>query len=87
MRGKALLVACALVVPLGMVTTVAPEQVSRAESVVAVEGPFVFADVPPPDDPPPRSVKCCDGTLSPTCVCCGKLRGCCSRHKGVCGCE
>jgi hypothetical protein len=35
-----------------------------------------------------RSVKCCDGTLSPTCTC-GRasLRGCCSHHRGVCGCE
>ncbi len=35
----------------------------------------------------PRSIKCCDGTLSPTCVCGGSRRGCCSHHGGVCGCE
>jgi len=36
----------------------------------------------------PKSVKCCDGTLSPSCMC-GRasLRGCCSHHHGVCGCE
>lgn len=28
---------------------------------------------------------CCDGTTSPTCGC-GKRRGCCSHHGGVCGC-
>ena len=39
------------------------------------------------EEPEARSVKCCDGTLSPSCVCGGKLRGCCLRHKGVCGCE
>lgn len=33
------------------------------------------------------SVKCCDGTLSPSCLCGGSLRGCCSHHRGVCGCE
>jgi hypothetical protein len=35
----------------------------------------------------PRSVRCCDGQLSPTCMCGGSLRGCCSHHGGVCGCE
>lgn len=30
---------------------------------------------------------CCDGTLSPSCLCDGPRRGCCSHHKGVCGCE
>ncbi len=30
--------------------------------------------------------RCCDGTLSPSCSC-GGGRGCCSHHKGVCGCE
>ncbi|WP_434047560.1 MULTISPECIES: hypothetical protein [Sorangium] len=33
-------------------------------------------------------VQCCDGTLSPSCLC-GRssYRGCCSHHGGVCGCE
>jgi hypothetical protein len=35
----------------------------------------------------PKSVQCCDGTLSPSCMCGGSLRGCCSHHGGVCGCE
>jgi hypothetical protein len=35
----------------------------------------------------PRSVRCCDGTLSPSCMCGASLRGCCSHHGGVCGCE
>ncbi len=35
----------------------------------------------------PRSVKCCDGSISPSCTCGGKTRGCCSRHGGICGCE
>ena len=34
-----------------------------------------------------RSLKCCDGSLSPTCSCSGSHRGCCSHHGGVCGCE
>lgn len=29
---------------------------------------------------------CCDGTLSPTCLCPG-YQGCCSHHHGVCGCQ
>ncbi len=32
-------------------------------------------------------VRCRDGTLSPKCRCGGSLRGCCSRHGGVAGCE
>jgi hypothetical protein len=35
----------------------------------------------------PRSLRCCDGTLSPTCLCGGSRRGCCSHHGGICGCE
>jgi hypothetical protein len=35
----------------------------------------------------PRSIRCCDGTLSPSCMCGGSRRGCCSHHGGVCGCE
>jgi hypothetical protein len=35
------------------------------------------------DSPP---VQCCDGTPSPTCMCGGPLKGCCSHHGGVCGC-
>lgn len=34
-----------------------------------------------------KKLKCCDGTLSPSCVCGGPKRGCCSHHGGVCGCE
>jgi hypothetical protein len=30
---------------------------------------------------------CGDGTLSPSCVCGGSRRGCCSRHGGVAGCS
>jgi hypothetical protein len=32
-----------------------------------------------------QSAKCCDGTLSPTCLCPGH-KGCCDHHGGVCGC-
>jgi hypothetical protein len=35
----------------------------------------------------PQRVQCCDGTLSPSCMCGRSLRGCCSHHHGVCGCE
>ena len=34
-----------------------------------------------------RSVRCCDKTLASSCTCGGPLRGCCDRHRGVCGCE
>ena len=33
-----------------------------------------------------RGLRCCDGTQSPTCLCAGSHRGCCSHHGGVCGC-
>lgn len=32
-------------------------------------------------------LRCCDGSVSPSCSCGGSHRGCCSRHGGVCGCE
>ena len=35
----------------------------------------------------PRGVRCRDGTASPSCTCGGSLRGCCSHHGGVAGCE
>jgi hypothetical protein len=34
-----------------------------------------------------RRVRCCDGSLSPSCLCNGSHRGCCSHHGGICGCE
>jgi len=34
-----------------------------------------------------RRLMCCDGTVSPSCLCSGSRRGCCSHHGGVCGCE
>jgi hypothetical protein len=33
-----------------------------------------------------QALRCCDGTLSPSCVCGGSHRGCCSHHHGICGC-
>lgn len=35
----------------------------------------------------PSGVLCRDGTMSPSCVCGGSLKGCCSSHGGVAGCE
>ena len=37
-------------------------------------------------EPVNQGLKCCDGTRSPTCFSCSKKQGCCSGHKGVCGC-
>lgn len=34
-----------------------------------------------------RPLVCGDGTLSPSCVCGGSWRGCCSHHGGVSGCQ
>src|SRR5690606_35771965 len=45
------------------------------------------APQPPPAPARPRMLLCRDGTTSPTCVCGGPRRGCCSRHGGVAGCE
>jgi hypothetical protein len=42
---------------------------------------------PVPQPPPPSgTLRCCDGTISPTCTSCANKQGCCSGHKGVCGC-
>ena len=35
---------------------------------------------------PSGFLRCCDGTLSPTCRDCNNKQGCCSSHGGVCGC-
>jgi len=32
-------------------------------------------------------LKCCDGSLSPSCTCGGRRRGCCSHHGGICSCD
>jgi hypothetical protein len=40
----------------------------------------------PPPLPPSGNLRCCDGTVSPTCNSCAKKQGCCSSHGGVCGC-
>jgi hypothetical protein len=45
---------------------------------------IVVAPAAPP--PPSGNLRCCDGTLSPTCINCAKKQGCCSSHGGVCGC-
>lgn len=34
-----------------------------------------------------RPLRCNDGTVSPSCVCGGSRRGCCSHHGGVAGCD
>lgn len=34
-----------------------------------------------------RMALCCDGSPSPTCECSNIRSGCCSSHRGVCGCE
>jgi hypothetical protein len=41
---------------------------------------------PQPQPQPGGSLRCCDGTLSPTCNNCASKQGCCSHHGGVCGC-
>lgn len=42
--------------------------------------------LPPPPPPPTGGLLCCDGTRSPTCFNCSSKQGCCSSHRGVCGC-
>lgn len=36
--------------------------------------------------PQNQGLLCCDGTRSPTCFSCSSKQGCCSGHRGVCGC-
>ena len=33
------------------------------------------------------SLRCCDGSNSPSCTCGNPRHGCCSHHSGVCGCS
>jgi hypothetical protein len=59
----------------------------------AVTPPVVPATTHVPNQATSRSsnnasggaLRCCDGSISPTCACPGH-RGCCSHHGGVCGC-
>jgi hypothetical protein len=41
---------------------------------------------PPPTPQPSGYLRCCDGSISPTCTSCANKQGCCSHHGGVCGC-
>ena len=47
---------------------------------------IVNSTQPVPVPPPIGNLRCCDGTLSPTCTSCANKQGCCSHHGGVCGC-
>jgi hypothetical protein len=38
-------------------------------------------------EPQNTGLQCCDGTRSPSCFSCSNKQGCCSGHKGVCGCQ
>lgn len=46
----------------------------------------VNAPQPQPQPQPGGTLRCCDGTFSPSCTNCAKKQGCCSSHGGVCGC-
>jgi hypothetical protein len=46
----------------------------------------VIAPQPQPQPQPGGTLRCCDGTFSPSCTSCAKKQGCCSSHGGVCGC-
>jgi hypothetical protein len=41
---------------------------------------------PQPQPQPGGTLRCCDGTFSPSCTSYAKKQGCCSSHGGVCGC-
>jgi len=41
---------------------------------------------PQPQPQPGGLLRCCDGTISPSCTSCANKQGCCSHHGGVCGC-
>ncbi len=56
----------------------------RTASLVVEPGSI--SPPPPPPPPPAGGLRCCDGTRSPSCTSCSDLRGCCSRHGGVCDC-
>jgi len=45
-----------------------------------------YTPTPTPTPQPSGFLRCCDGTLSPTCTSCANKQGCCSHHGGVCGC-
>lgn len=72
---------------LAVVAFVGPVEAQRGRSRRAPP-PAEQPDEPAEEQPAPRfrTVLCCDGSRSPTCGCDrASLRGCCSRHGGVCG--
>lgn len=60
-----------------------PVVVSHFVNVVASSTPPPPTSTQPPPPPSSGNLRCCDGTISPTCTCADK-RGCCSSHRGVC---
>lgn len=66
----------------------AQERRKAAEVEAAkTEAPEKAPEDPLAEEAAPRGILCRDGTLSPSCVCGGPLRGCCSHHGGVASCE
>lgn len=46
-----------------------------------------FAAIERQEERANASLRCCDGSDSPSCTCGSPRRGCCSHHGGVCGCS
>lgn len=63
----------------------APEPAKKEAATATRAAAKTPAAAPEPSET--RMYLCRDGTASPTCVCGGPKRGCCSRHGGVAGCE
>jgi len=58
----------------------------RACGTIQRNTSLVVNSLSPPPPPPSGFLRCCDGTMSPTCTSCANKQGCCSHHCGVCGC-
>jgi hypothetical protein len=77
--------------PIGCTDTVAKVLAATADdrerrSLIALNEKTMQRKFDTAREPIVGQILCCDGTISETCVCGAKLKNCCTRRGGVCGC-
>ena len=77
--------------PIGCVDTVANVLAATSDdrerrSLIALNEKTMQRKFDTAREPMVGQILCCDGTISETCVCGAKLKNCCTRLGGVCGC-
>jgi hypothetical protein len=77
--------------PIGCTATVAQVLAASSDdrerrSLIALNEKTMQRKFDTAHEPMVGQILCCDGTIPETCVCGAKLKTCCTRHGGVCGC-